>query len=206
MYQMTWEQVAAVALKVGWTPGEAVIATAITGQESSRYPQIIQAGQPYATTGWGLWQITPGDSAPAFGINYALLNPLNNGKAAKWKFDQAHGWSPWYADLFGRYQVFLPEAEPAVAAVAKLPLAELDRLVADAQRGVGGATGGTSQVSDWSPTIRNGARHLGRTARQLHAHGLAVAELRARVAPPAVAVPQPGTLLWVPGQGAPESS
>lgn len=203
---MSWEQVAAVALKVGWTPGQATIATAITGNESARYPAIIQQGQPYATTGWGLWQITPGDSVPQFGINYALLDPVNNGKAAKWKFDQAHGWSPWYADLFGIYQAYLPYAEPAVAKVAKLPLSELDRLVKDAQRGVGSGDVGSSQVSDWSPTIRNGARHLGRTARQLHAHGLAVAQLRAQLRPPAVAVPDPSTLLWVPGQGAPESS
>jgi Lysozyme like domain len=197
---MTWEQVAAVALKSGWSPGDAVIATALTGQESSRYPAIIQQGQPYATTGWGLWQITPGDSAPQFGINDKLLNPLNNGKAAFWKFSEAGGWSPWAADFPDRVRPFEPPAQAAVQAVTRLPPARLAKLVADAEKGVGGDDGGTGQVSDWSPLVRQASGHAGRAAARLTALAVAVRHTRPVFTGPPVTVPAARGLLWAPGQ------
>ena len=206
MYQMTWEQVAATALAVGWTPGEAVTATALTGQESSRYPAIIQQGQPYATTGWGLWQITPGDSVPQYGINDALLNPVNNGKAAVWKFRQAGGWSPWAADFPDRILPFIPPATAAVAAVAHLTPGELARLVAQAEHGIGAGLSGTTQVTDWSPYVRAAAGGAGKAAVHLAAAAHATRNLRPPVVPPAVTVPDPGGLLWKPGRPLPQEA
>ncbi|HEX5115724.1 MAG TPA: transglycosylase SLT domain-containing protein [Pseudonocardiaceae bacterium] len=82
-------------------------AEAITGAESSFLPGIIQAGQPYSTTGWGLWQITPGNSVPAYGEDYQLLDPWNNAEAAVAKFDAAGGFSPWTTFDDGAYESFL---------------------------------------------------------------------------------------------------
>jgi hypothetical protein len=82
-------------------------AEAITGAESSFEPGIIQAGQPYSTTGWGLWQITPGNSVPAYGEDYQLLDPWNNAEAAVAKFDAAGGFSPWTTFDDGAYEGFL---------------------------------------------------------------------------------------------------
>ena len=96
-----------------WTqaggPGGATarIAAAITGAESGFNPNAVQKGQPYATTGWGLFQITPGDSEPQFGINQALLNPVNNARAAVAKYRSAGGFSPWTTFEDGAYLRFL---------------------------------------------------------------------------------------------------
>lgn len=197
---MTWEQVAAVALEVGWTQPQAVIATAITGNESARYPAIVQQGQPYSLTGWGLWQITPGDSAPAFGINEQLLNPMNNGRAAKWKFDQAGGWSPWAADFPTIIQQYIPAATDGVAAAAKLTPQQRQRLIREVSPEVGVGLSGSTQVSDWSPQIVDGGKHVRRTALHLAGLAQAVASLRARPVPPVVTVPAARGIVWIPGQ------
>jgi phage-related protein len=96
-----------------WTgaggPGEvAHVAAAITGAESGFNTQAVQQGQPYATTGWGLWQITPGDSEPQFGINQALLNGPQNAGAAVAKYRGAGGsFSPWTTYEDGAYLKFM---------------------------------------------------------------------------------------------------
>jgi hypothetical protein len=88
----------------GPSGADAQIAAAITGCESSYLPGIIQLGEPYSTTGWGLWQITPGNSVPSeFGSDYQLLDPWNNAEAAVWKFNQAGGFSPWTTYVDGCY-------------------------------------------------------------------------------------------------------
>ncbi len=87
-------------------------AEAITGAESSFEPGIIQPSQPYSTTGWGLWQITPGDSVPAYGEDYQLLDPWNNAEAAVAKYDAAGGFTPWTTYDDGAYQNFLGDASP----------------------------------------------------------------------------------------------
>ena len=68
--------------------------------ESAGEPKIVQKGQPYADTGWGLWQITPGNSVPTVGINTALLTPTKNAKAALIKF-KGQGVTAW-PDPIGR--------------------------------------------------------------------------------------------------------
>jgi hypothetical protein len=86
------------------------IAAAITGAESSFLPGNILLGAPYADTGWGLWQITPGDSEPRFGVDYQLLDPWNNAEAAVAKYD-ASGFLPWTVYTSGVYERFLPDAQ-----------------------------------------------------------------------------------------------
>ncbi len=84
------------------------IAAAITGAESGFNPRIVQAGQPYATTGWGLWQITPGNSEPQAGINAALLTGPTNAIAAVAKFQQAgNSFTPWTTYISGAYRAFM---------------------------------------------------------------------------------------------------
>jgi hypothetical protein len=83
------------------------IAAAITGAESGFNPGIVQQGQPYATTGWGLWQITPGNSEPQAGIDRQLLNGPANARAAVAKFSQAGGFSPWTTFMDGAYLKFM---------------------------------------------------------------------------------------------------
>jgi Transglycosylase SLT domain len=92
------------------------VAAAITACESSFEPGIIQAGQPYSTTGWGLWQITPGNSVPGeYGSDYQLLDPWNNAEGAVWKYDQAGGFSPWTTYVDGCYANNLQSASPDLA-------------------------------------------------------------------------------------------
>jgi hypothetical protein len=93
--------------------GTAQVAAAITGAESGFNPRAVQQGQPYATTGWGLWQITPGDSEPQFGINQALLNGPANARAAVAKYRGAGGFSPWTTFEDGAYLRFLSGGTPA---------------------------------------------------------------------------------------------
>ncbi|MBO0806379.1 MAG: hypothetical protein J2P25_25300 [Nocardiopsaceae bacterium] len=91
----------------GGPSSTAITSEAITGAESSFEPGIIQAGQPYSTTGWGLWQITPGDSVTAYGEDYQLLSPWNNAEAAVAKYNAAGGFTPWTTYDDGAYQNYL---------------------------------------------------------------------------------------------------
>jgi len=89
------------------------VAAAITGAESSFYPGIIQQGVDYCGSGgdkagWGLWQITCGNSAPAqYGSDFQILDPWNNAEAAVWKYDQAGGFTPWTTYNDGAYRSYL---------------------------------------------------------------------------------------------------
>lgn len=94
-------------IAAGGDPSVAPIAAAITGAESSFNPSSIQAGQPYATTGYGLWQITPGNSEPQCGSDNDLLTPAANACAAVAKYKEAGGFSPWTTYESGAYQQFL---------------------------------------------------------------------------------------------------
>lgn len=84
----------------------APVMAAVAMAESSLNPAAIQAGQPYPTTGWGLWQITPGDSEPQFGVDQALLNPAANAAAAVAKY-KAQGLGAWTTYTSGAYQQFM---------------------------------------------------------------------------------------------------
>jgi hypothetical protein len=87
--------------------GIAETAAAITGAESSFLPGVIQPGEPYSTTGWGLWQITPGNSVSAYGSDFQLLDPWNNAEAAVSKYNAAGGFTPWVTYTDGAYKSFL---------------------------------------------------------------------------------------------------
>lgn len=154
LYQMTWEQVAAVALHVGWSPAEAVTATSITEPESNREPRVIQAGQPYATTGWGLWQITPGDSEPQIGVDAALFDPLTNAKAAVAKYD-SQGLGAWTTYTSGAYKQFLQTATPVSPGTTQAVNAAQTAL--NYAGGTGGNGGGwTSALGGVFPDVASG--------------------------------------------------
>lgn len=199
---MSWDAVAAAALLGGWTPGPAVIAVSITQPESSRIANNVQQGQPYATTGWGLWQITPGNSEPQFGINQALLNPVNNARAGHAKWAGAGGFSPWTTWVNGLNVPYIGAATTAVAHVAHLSVAQLRKLV-----GTGGSApgkpGSPSAAQDWSPQIRHAAAGVGTASGHLHTYARSNSGLKPKFTPPTVTVPNPGTLLWTPGKALP---
>jgi hypothetical protein len=87
---------------------QAQVAAAITGAEASRLPGIIQpfvdfCGPGSDRAGWGLWQITCGNSVPRFGTDFQILDPWNNAEAAVFKcvqdehagFNCFTPWSTW---------------------------------------------------------------------------------------------------------------
>lgn len=199
---MSWDAVAAAALLGGWPPGPAAIATSITQPESSRIANNVQQGQPYATTGWGLWQITPGNSEPQFGINGALLNPVNNAKAGHAKWSGAGGFSPWTTWVNGLNVPFLPEAEAAVAHVAHMSVSELRKLVGTSGGG-GGRPTSPSAAQDWSPQVRESSAAMAEGAGHLHSYAQANLGLKPKFTPPKVVVPVPATLVWTPGKRLP---
>lgn len=89
----------------GGPPAAASTAAAITYPESGANPDSIQAGQPYATTGWGLWQITPGNSVPNVATDRGLLQPFANARAAVAKYKAAgNSFSPWTTYTSGKYR------------------------------------------------------------------------------------------------------
>jgi hypothetical protein len=75
------------------------VAAAIAMAESGGR-NVMQQGQPWATTGWGLWQITPGNSS--------LLNPQLNAIAAVAKYRGAgNSFSPWTTFNDGAFRRFM---------------------------------------------------------------------------------------------------
>lgn len=90
--------------KAGGDPNVAPIMAAI-GEAESSGSNVIQKGQPYSTTGWGIWQITPGNSEPSIGTDNALLNPLTNARAAvaKYKSQGLNAWSTYTSGAYKQY-------------------------------------------------------------------------------------------------------
>lgn len=110
-------QIFTIARIAGFPPGDAVIATAITMPESGANADAIQQGQPYSTTGWGLWQITPGNSVPSVAVDYGLLVPQNNADAAFIKYRGSGGtFRPWTTWTSGKYQAWLGWAQAGARA------------------------------------------------------------------------------------------
>jgi hypothetical protein len=104
-------------IDAGGPPSVAETAAAITGAESSYYPGIIQPGVDYCGSGsdkagWGLWQITCGNSVPAYGTDFQVLDPWNNAEAAVSKYNAASGFSPWSTYTSGAYQNYLQNVTP----------------------------------------------------------------------------------------------
>jgi phage-related protein len=112
--------------KAGGPAGVASIAAAITFAESGAIPSTVQQGQPYATTGWGLWQITPGNSEPQFGVDNALLNPQNNADAAVAKYN-SQGFEAWTTYDTGAYLKFLQDGPTQYAKGGTMPFQLLDQ-------------------------------------------------------------------------------
>jgi hypothetical protein len=98
---------------------DAEIAAAITGAESSFIPGIIQQDVDYCgagsdRAGWGLWQITCGNSVPSYGTDFQILDPWNNAEAAVSKYDAdasegLNGFDPWSTYTSGAYEQFLQQ-------------------------------------------------------------------------------------------------
>lgn len=102
---LSYAQVMGVWIAAGGAAASAPVMAAIATCESGRQPGIIQQGQPYGTTGWGLWQITSGDSEPSIGTNYQLLDPYTNAKAAvaKLKSQGLQAWTTWEDGCYTQY-------------------------------------------------------------------------------------------------------
>lgn len=145
-----------VARQAGFSPAQAIIATAITNPESGRQPGVVQSGQPYSTTGWGLWQITPGNSVPSVGTDDALLDPLTNARAAYAKFQGAgNSFRPWTTYTDNAYQPYLSAAQTAASAVGDAIgglVGGAEAAGAQAAGNVGGAGGGLGGSVD-APTL-----------------------------------------------------
>lgn len=109
----TYAQLEGLWINNGGPIAVAPIAAAIALAESSG-SDVIQKGQPYKTTGWGLWQITPGNSVPSVGVDNALLDPNKNAQAAVAKFKAAgNSFSPWTTYTSGAYRQFLQQGVQA---------------------------------------------------------------------------------------------
>ena len=136
-------QLAALLRKAGVPAGDAAYLVATAHPESGADPSSVQQGQPYATTGWGLWQITPGNSEPQYGVNQALLNPQKNADAAAAKL-KSQGLGAWTTITHDLYRPYFSDAEKAVAKVYKMSGSQVDQLASSA--GMGAPSGGGSKA------------------------------------------------------------
>lgn len=87
-------------------PASVAPTMAAIGEAESGGSDVIQQGQPYSTTGWGVWQITPGNSEPSVASDNGLLNLQANAKAAVLKYQQ-QGITAWSTYTSGAYQKFM---------------------------------------------------------------------------------------------------
>lgn len=133
----TFAQLVQYAEQGGFPAAVAPTAAAIALAESSGN-NVIQKGQPYATTGYGLWQITPGNSEPQFGTDNALLDPVANARAAFAKYKgSGNSFRPWTTFNDGKYRQYM---NGAAAAPASAPAGA----AGDPLSGVTGAIDGIS--------------------------------------------------------------
>jgi hypothetical protein len=195
MAVLSWEQIAAVARQAGWPAGDAITAVAITEPEASRNAAAIQQNVPYAEQGWGLWQITPGNSEPQFGIDNQLLDPLNNARAALAKFRTQGGFRPWTTFVNGLEKPWLADAAAGVKAAYGLNAKQLAAAVAAARTATAAAPAGTPQAADWSAWVSHTATVTAGTAHRTEATARAVKALAGRFTPPKPTVPAPGSVL-----------
>ena len=148
--QASAAQIYTWAVQAGFSPQEAVIATAITYPESGGYPGIVQSGEPYSRTGWGLWQITPGNSVPSVGVDNALLDGATNARAAYAKFaDSGHSFRPWTTYNDGKYKSFLGQAQAGASGAGNVTQGIGGPVSSSAGAGVGGPVNG-SGLAAWT--------------------------------------------------------
>lgn len=126
-------QMAAALRMAGVGPGDAAYLVATAHPESGGC-NVIQQGQPYGTTGWGIWQITPGNSEPQFGVNNALLSLWPNAEAAAAKL-RSQGLGAWTTITSGAYVPYFSAAKSAVGTVWGLSAAQVKALAQSAGKG-----------------------------------------------------------------------
>lgn len=80
---------------------------AAIGLAESGGRNVKQKGQPLSRTGWGIWQITPGDPS--------LLDPHRNARAAVAKY-RSQGLRAWTTYTTGRYKAYLVSANSGQSA------------------------------------------------------------------------------------------
>lgn len=113
---LSFQQIEATWTQAGGPAGLAPLMAAIAEAESGGQ-NIVQPGQPYATTGWGLWQITPGNSEPQAGTDQQLLTPSVNAQAALAKYN-SQGLGAWQGDA--AYNIWQQHGAPTNPTVAQL--------------------------------------------------------------------------------------
>ena len=116
-------QLAAAALAAGVRNGDGTspdaagntltIVVALAVPESGADPSAVQKGQPYNLTGWGAWQITPGDSEPQCGVDQQLLDLMANACAMAATL-KSQGLRAWTTFDKGVYKPYLGWAEQGV--------------------------------------------------------------------------------------------
>ena len=111
---LTYGQIEGYWIAAGGDPKVASTMAAIALAESSGQADIKQPGQPYSTTGWGLWQITPGNSEPQYGTDTQLFDPLANAKAAVAKYNSQglHAWTTYTTGIYKRFLTVAPPVAP----------------------------------------------------------------------------------------------
>lgn len=99
------EEMVTAARNAGFPPNILDTMRCIGYAESSG-TNAIQRGQPYQTTGWGCWQITPGDSVPSVGIDLELLDLNVNARAAyaKWETQGLNAWTTYNNGLYHQWE------------------------------------------------------------------------------------------------------
>lgn len=149
-------QMAAALRLAGVGVGDAAYLVATAHPESGGC-DVIQQGQPYGTTGWGVWQITPGNSVPSAGVNNALLNLKTNAEAAAAKLS-SQGLGAWTTITSGKYLPYFPAAKLAVANVYGMSASQVSQLANSAGSGGASTTAAqtTSLGSDIGSTLLSG--------------------------------------------------
>ncbi len=100
MARLSLHTIAQLWIDAGGPKDWAYTMAGITIFESGSDPSSVEQGVPYSLKGWGLWQITPGDSEPQCGTDAELLNPRRNACAAVAKF-RSQGIGAWQGDPVG---------------------------------------------------------------------------------------------------------
>lgn len=113
---LSFQQIQQAWSNAGGPTGLSPLMAAIAESESSG-ENVMQQGQPYATTGWGLWQITPGNSEPQAGTDAQLLDPNANAKAAVAKYN-SQGLGAWRGDR--AYNIWQQHGAPSSPTVNQL--------------------------------------------------------------------------------------
>lgn len=112
------DQVAQLALSVGLTPDQAVIATAIAMRESGGNPAAHNG--PNATDdSWGLWQINVLPQANPQFKTWNLTDPQVNAKAMLELSRHGTNWSPWQIGGNPLAHTDVPAARAAVDRVLR---------------------------------------------------------------------------------------